>query len=282
MRQFGRRSFRQPSRLHAALLRSRPLQGPSAHGGAATRTSNASSTTCSAFDGVTSSRPSLPSGLDFLVQYGMPSKPRPRLDAPISTAPVPSRRTSGPEGRSFMSNASKADSSASSATSKPCNSFLFWCLLRSGLDSSPSHGCNVFFTGTFSTENSASIHVRLQTWAPFTLQVYVNGHDWLAQQLALVSKIGFVLKHNAFTQLRRAGQGPASGRSFRQARLGQDPRLGSASASIRCCDPAESLYATVCGASKVVDQAEFATDLVFKSPRRARRPLSEAGWSSRA
>ena len=27
------------------------------------------------------------------------------------------------------------------------------------------------------------IHVRLQTWATYTLQVYVNGHAWLAQQL---------------------------------------------------------------------------------------------------
>jgi hypothetical protein len=27
------------------------------------------------------------------------------------------------------------------------------------------------------------IHVRLQTWLPFTVQVYVNGHEWLAQQM---------------------------------------------------------------------------------------------------
>ncbi len=44
------------------------------------------------------------------------------------------------------------------------------------------------------------IHVRLQTWAPFTLQVYINGHDWLAQQMVRLG-MGFVLKHNAFTQL---------------------------------------------------------------------------------
>ena len=44
------------------------------------------------------------------------------------------------------------------------------------------------------------IHVRLQTWAPFTLQVYVNGHDWLAQQMVRLG-LGFVQQHNAFTQL---------------------------------------------------------------------------------
>jgi hypothetical protein len=26
-------------------------------------------------------------------------------------------------------------------------------------------------------------HVRVQTWFPFTLQVYVNGHQWLARQM---------------------------------------------------------------------------------------------------
>ena len=27
------------------------------------------------------------------------------------------------------------------------------------------------------------MHVRIQTWFPLTIQVYVNGHDWLARQL---------------------------------------------------------------------------------------------------
>src|ERR1700691_4093889 len=44
------------------------------------------------------------------------------------------------------------------------------------------------------------IHVRLQTWAPFTLQVYANGHDFVAQQMTRLG-LGFVQKHNAFTQL---------------------------------------------------------------------------------
>jgi hypothetical protein len=44
------------------------------------------------------------------------------------------------------------------------------------------------------------IHVRLQTWLPFTVQVYVNGHEWLARQMVR-KKLGFVQQHNAFTQL---------------------------------------------------------------------------------
>jgi hypothetical protein len=27
------------------------------------------------------------------------------------------------------------------------------------------------------------IHVKVQTWVPLQLQVYVNGHDWLARKL---------------------------------------------------------------------------------------------------
>jgi hypothetical protein len=27
------------------------------------------------------------------------------------------------------------------------------------------------------------IHVRLQTWFPLQIQVYVNGHEWLARKL---------------------------------------------------------------------------------------------------
>ena len=28
------------------------------------------------------------------------------------------------------------------------------------------------------------MHVKLQTWFPFTVQVYLNGHEWLARKLA--------------------------------------------------------------------------------------------------
>jgi hypothetical protein len=44
------------------------------------------------------------------------------------------------------------------------------------------------------------IHVRIQTWFPFTIQIYTNGHEWLAQQM-LQRRLGFVQEDNAFTQL---------------------------------------------------------------------------------
>jgi hypothetical protein len=44
------------------------------------------------------------------------------------------------------------------------------------------------------------IYIRLTTWFPFTVQIYVNGHSWLAQQM-LKRRIGFNLRDNAFTAL---------------------------------------------------------------------------------
>ena len=44
------------------------------------------------------------------------------------------------------------------------------------------------------------ISIRLTTWFPFTVQVYVNGHSWLAQQM-LQHRLSFHLQDNAFTAL---------------------------------------------------------------------------------
>jgi hypothetical protein len=44
------------------------------------------------------------------------------------------------------------------------------------------------------------MYVRVQTWFPYTIQVYVNGHDWLARQMTK-KRIGFCQRDNAFLQL---------------------------------------------------------------------------------
>ena len=44
------------------------------------------------------------------------------------------------------------------------------------------------------------MHVRLQTMFPFTCQIYVNGHDWLARQLQKQG-VGFVQADNAFVDI---------------------------------------------------------------------------------
>lgn len=49
------------------------------------------------------------------------------------------------------------------------------------------------------------MYVRLQTWFPYTIQVYVNGHHWLARQM-IKRRLGFSQRDNAFTQLDDARQ----------------------------------------------------------------------------
>lgn len=104
------------------------------------------------------------------------------------------------------------------------------------------------------------IHVRLQTWAPFTLQVYVNGHDWLAQQMARLG-LGFVLQHNAFTQLDDPAR--AQRLSDRFARLDWAKILDRYA---RLVNPLLREDLACYRVRWVVDQAEYATDLLFRTP----------------
>jgi hypothetical protein len=104
------------------------------------------------------------------------------------------------------------------------------------------------------------IHVRLQTWAPFTLQVYVNGHDWLAQQMVRLG-LGFEQKDNAFTQLDDPVK--AQRQADRFAHLDWTRILGRYG---RLVNPLLKQELSCYRVRWVVDQAEFATDLLFKSP----------------
>jgi hypothetical protein len=101
------------------------------------------------------------------------------------------------------------------------------------------------------------IHVRLQTWLPFTVQVYVNGHEWLAQQM-IQKQMGFVQQDNAFTQL----DDPAGVQRLADgfARLNWPTILNRWARQVNplLCEQLSGY--TV---QWVVDQAEFATDLLF-------------------
>ncbi len=103
------------------------------------------------------------------------------------------------------------------------------------------------------------IHVRIQTWLPFTVQVYVNGHEWLAQQL-VQKKVGFVQLHNAFTELDDPVQ--AQRLADRFARLNWAKILDRWAGQVN-----PLLHDLFAGypVHWVVDQAEYATDLLFTS-----------------
>jgi hypothetical protein len=90
------------------------------------------------------------------------------------------------------------------------------------------------------------MHVRRPTWFPFTIQVYVNGHDWLACRLS--PEVGGV------TVAQRPGQ-----QDPRHGPLLPGSQLGGAPWNRRRLQPAKAAP-TECGPPRV-DGAARASDL---------------------
>jgi hypothetical protein len=103
------------------------------------------------------------------------------------------------------------------------------------------------------------MHVRIQTWFPFTIQVYVNGHDWLARQMQR-RQLGFVQTDNAFTQLDHAAAAQRLADRF--------PKLSWVTILNRWARRVNPLMgATWLGDADyywVIDQAESSTDVLFR------------------
>jgi hypothetical protein len=101
------------------------------------------------------------------------------------------------------------------------------------------------------------VHLKLETWFPFTCQVYVNGHEWLARQLTQKG-IGHVPAGNTFVQLSDARAAQALADRF--VKINWPKRLTQWAHVIH------PLFADLLkGLSYywVVDQAEYATDVLF-------------------
>jgi hypothetical protein len=104
------------------------------------------------------------------------------------------------------------------------------------------------------------IYVRLQTWFPFTIQVYVNGHDWLARQMTQ-ARLGFVQQDNAFTQL----DDPAATQRLadRFVQLSWPSILDRLAKQVNPLLDQPWLGGR--GYYWVIDQAEYSTDVLFRS-----------------
>src|SRR5262249_51605916 len=101
------------------------------------------------------------------------------------------------------------------------------------------------------------MHVKIQTWFPFTVQVYVNGHEYLARKLAQEG-VDFQKVDNAFVRVADVRRAQRYAQGFWRRdwpklldRLAQrvNPLLGDWLAG-------QSYY-------WVIDQAEFSTDVLF-------------------
>lgn len=106
------------------------------------------------------------------------------------------------------------------------------------------------------------LHVRIQTWFPFTMQVYVNGHEWLAREM-LRHRLGFVQEDNAFTQLDDPQRAQRLADRFLHVawrnRLNRWARLVNPLLKNRWLRGMEYRW--------VIDQAEYSTDVIFRSPQ---------------
>ncbi len=105
------------------------------------------------------------------------------------------------------------------------------------------------------------MHIRLQTFFPFTIQIYVNGHEWLAQRM-LAKKLGFEQHDNAFVQLDDADQAQKLADRF--------PHLSWPRVLERWAHRVNTLLTSQPWLKRlsyywVIDQAEFSTDLLFRS-----------------
>lgn len=112
----------------------------------------------------------------------------------------------------------------------------------------------------FLDANLGLMHVRLQTWAPFTCQIYVNGHEFVARKLAQ-QNIPFEQVDNCFTRL---GDPKAAQRlANRFAKLPWPKILEKYARQVNPLLRKE--LKELRGHYWVSDQAEFATDLCFVS-----------------
>lgn len=104
------------------------------------------------------------------------------------------------------------------------------------------------------------IHVRVPTWLPLRLQVYFNGHSWLANQLKGLG-IAYEMADNALSQC-------ADWKGAQRVADQLDPRdlhHKLKELTEQCC-PASNQFPN--GYHWCLSQVEYAQDLVFKQPAR--------------
>jgi len=102
------------------------------------------------------------------------------------------------------------------------------------------------------------LHIRIPTWFPLTIQVYLNGHEWLARTLDQHG-LGYQRRDNAFLAL----DDPQRAQALADRLLHKKwPRFLNALA--KRVNPLLGDLLQGCSYTWVTDQAEFATDVLFK------------------
>jgi hypothetical protein len=102
------------------------------------------------------------------------------------------------------------------------------------------------------------IHVKIHTWFPLTMQVYVNGHDYLAKKLDSLG-VPYTMADNAFTSIGDLAAAQACADRF--AKLNWPKLLGELAKQF---NPLVGKELRGQDYYWVSDQAEYATDVLFK------------------
>jgi len=102
------------------------------------------------------------------------------------------------------------------------------------------------------------VHVRIQTWFPFTIQICMNGHDWLARRMDDAG-IEYVQEDNCFTHI--SDYAKAQELADRFVKLKWVSKLN---AFARRVNPLLKTELRRMEYYWCADQAEYATDIVFK------------------
>ncbi len=111
-------------------------------------------------------------------------------------------------------------------------------------------------------EHLGLLHLRLQTWFPFAIQLCLNARHWLARQMAAAG-IGYLQRENCFTWI----EDPAKAQALARAQLRSCwPRL--LQPLVEQCHPyAEELCRPLALSYYwSVSESEYATDVMFKTP----------------
>lgn len=104
------------------------------------------------------------------------------------------------------------------------------------------------------------MYIRLETWFPYTIQIYMNGHEWLARQMTK-RKIAFSQTDNAFVKIDDLPEAQRLADRFAQ----QDwvKRLSKWAAHVNP-HVAKSGWLHDKEYYWITEQAEFASDVIFK------------------
>jgi hypothetical protein len=151
---------------------------------------------------------------------------------------------------------------------EPCPSFTPWYDKTTGRTFlKPADGKCLHYYFYFIDEVLGLCYLRVPTWAPFRLQVYFNGHNWLAGRLARAG-IAYTQLDNAFLEIAEWGRAQQLADEFDVRRLHRRlDRVAQQYCAVLPHFPAGYHWSLM--------QVEYALDVVFAAPA-AFQPLYQA------